>query len=55
MILATDVYYYNDKAEAAGVLFNNREDEKAAQTIATCIDKVEDYESDRAKSKRNSF
>ena len=45
MILAIDVYYYDNKAKVVGVLFNEWEDENPVQIVITCVDKVEDYES----------
>lgn len=42
MILATDVYYYDNCAKAVGVLFN-WEDKTAKKVITTYINQVEEY------------
>jgi len=45
MILATDVHYYNDKAQASGVLFEHWEDDTPLKTISVSINKVAAYKS----------
>jgi deoxyribonuclease V len=45
MILAIDVYYYDDRAKTVGVLFNEWKDETCAQIVTAYTDKVATYES----------
>ncbi len=43
-ILATDVYYQENKAVAAGVLFNNWDDREPISQLTVPIDRVMNYE-----------
>ena len=43
MILAVDVYYFDDKARAVGLLFERWQDESAQETLTADIESVEEY------------
>jgi deoxyribonuclease V len=43
MILAVDVFYYNNKAKAAGLIFKNWTDSKPVETKISYSDKTEEY------------
>lgn len=43
MILATDIYYYDDKAKAVAVAFERWTDEQPTQVFTCQLDKVEEY------------
>lgn len=45
MIIAIDVYYYNDKAKAVGVLFEDWTSTAPAEVISAYITDIADYES----------
>lgn len=47
MKLAIDVYYYENKAQVAGVLFDNWESEEPIKVITTTFDNVAGYKAGR--------
>lgn len=45
MILAIDVYYFENKAKSVGLIFNDWNDDQAKETVFTYVENVEEYES----------